>query len=619
MGDGSKADSSQRVVVLGFLFGIAVFACMLVWSQLVPLGAGPDEPSNFVKSAALIRGEFTGQSVDKWVLSIDGWAFDSESGIRRVIATADGLVVGEEVPSMAREDVADFLSIDAESLVGFSIKVKLPDNAPRSYSVYAELNDGTLVILDVANTENIVTSPSFTKSVDGKLPSVSASTHGSVDLSRVAANLNLSYWSTKVNIDPQFGVALQVPWCFAPHADKPACNTPIEAQPIVDNPPITNMGLYPPGGFAVAGIGTLAGPNDLSFRLSRALNAGASALLLALAFVCLRRRSLSVLPLLIALTPGVMFISSVISPSGLEISAAVVLWAVLPSFLTATDVRRTEAVSVALAGLFLVTMRPLGAVLYGTLVVIAVVASGSMKNLWAHVRKQKFVYGLHAIAGVFAVWWYVFIFNAAVDPEVTASMPKISLGDQLLHAIGDIPRVIDESIGNYGWLDTPTPRPIALAILVTTVALVVSGWQSLAKSSKRSLGLLGAVCVLLIIAQDLNYYEILRGFGVQGRHLTPLFVGIPILGARYLRLSTRSRWVVVSIWCGAVVGSGLAALRRYSVGIVGDNALDMFSSPVWSPPLGITRSIVLLIIAASGVGAVVMSAERQNDNGLSDH
>lgn len=619
MGDGSKAGSRQRGFVFGSAFGLAIFAFMLVWSQLVPLGAGPDEPSNFVKSAAVIRGEFTGQSVDKWVLSIDGWAFDGESGIRRVIATADGLVVGEGVPSMEREDVADQFSIDAESLVGFSIKVKLPDNAPRSYAVYAELNDGTLVILEVADAENVVTLPSPATSVDGKVPSVSASTHGSVDLSRVAANLDLSYWSTKVDIDPQFGVALQVPWCFAPHAEKPGCNTPIEAQPIVDNPPITNMGLYPPGGFAIAGISTLAGPNDFAFRLSRAMNAGACALLLALAFACLRRRFLSVLPLLITLTPGVIFISAMISPSGLEICAAVVLWAVLPSFLTAVDVHRTEAVSVALAGLFLITARPLGAVLYGTVLVTAVVASGSMKNLWTHVRKQKFVYGLHAIAGVFAVWWYVFIFNPAVDPEVTASMPKISLGDQLLHAIGDIPRVIDESIGNYGWLDTPTPRPIALVILVTTVALVVSGWRSLAKSSKRSLGLLGVACILLIIAQDLNYYEILRGFGVQGRHLTPLFVGIPILGARYLQVSSRSRRVVVGIWCGAVVGSGLAALRRYSVGVIGDNALDMFSSPVWSPPLGMTWSIVLLIVAALCIGVVVMCTEGWNHDGLSDH
>lgn len=609
-GDPNRENSNaRRLRQPSIVFGVAIFACMLVWSQLVPLGAGPDEPSNFVKSAALIRGEFIGQDMDKWVLSINGWAFDSESGIRRIIATADGRVVGEGVPSETREDVADLLSIDVKSLVGFSIRGKIPTNDPRSYAVYAELNNGTLVILDVGKTENVVTSPSLTTSVDGKFPRVSASTHGHVDLSRVEANLELAYWSTKVDIDPQFGVALFVPWCFAPYANKPACNTPIESQTVVDNPPWTNMGRYPPGGFAIAGIGTLAGPNDFAFRLSRAMIAGTCALLLALAFTCLRRRSISVLPLLIAITPGVIFMSSVISPSGIEICSAVVLWAVLPSFLISTDVHRTESVSVALAGLFLITARPLGALLYGIVLVIAVIASGSRKNLWNHLRRHKFVYGLHSVAGMFAAWWYIFIFNTAVDPQETASIPKISLGGQLFHAIGDIPRVIDESIGNYGWLDTPTPRPIALVIVIATVSLVVIGWRGLSQSARRAVGFLGIASALLVIAEDFQYYNILRYFGAQGRHITPLIVGIPILGARYLRISLHSKWVFVAIWCTVVVGSGLAALRRYSVGVDGDNALDMFTHPVWSPPLGINWSIVLLIIATSCVGIAVMSSE----------
>ncbi|MEO8162790.1 MAG: hypothetical protein ABI590_03335 [Ilumatobacteraceae bacterium] len=116
--------------------------------------------------------------------------------------------------------------------------------------------------------------------------------------------------------------------------------------------------------------------------------------------------------------------------------------------------------------------------------------------------------------------------------------------------------------------------------------------------------------MVLIVAEDLNYYEILRGFGVQGRHLTPLFVGLPIIGARYLRVSERSRWVAVSIWCAVVIGSGLAALRRYSVGNIGDNALDMFSHPVWTPPFGINWTIVVLILASILVGAVVANDEK---------
>ncbi|MEO8362856.1 MAG: DUF2142 domain-containing protein [Ilumatobacteraceae bacterium] len=605
--DDSETVHSTR---LGILFGVAIFACMLVWSQLVPLGAAPDEPSNFIKSAAIIRGQFIGKDMERWLLTVDGWALDNKSGIRRILVVVDGHVAGEGVPSAVRRDVAEFFSIDPDTLVGFSINIRLPNDDRRTYAVYAELNDGTLVILPTSTTDNVVTSPSQSTSLDGRLPRESSTTFGYVDQSRVSANLSLSYWSTEVAIDPQFGAALPIAQCFAFVAANPGCNTPIEDQTIIDDPPWTGMGRYPPAGFAISGIGTLAGPNDFAFRLSRAMTAGVSAFLLTLAFICVKRRSLSVLPMLIAITPGVIFNSSVISPSGLEICAAVALWVSLSNYVTDSEVHRLEAVTVALSGVLLIAVRPLGVLLYAAVAGTVLMASGLNRSVVAHVRRHRVVYGLHSLSALFMIWWYLFIFNPAVDPRMTEDLPKISLGAQLLHAIGDIPRVIEESIGNFGWLDSPTPRPLARVILGTTVTMVVVGWRSLAQSAKRALVLLGAACVVLIIAVDLNFYEILRGFGVQGRHITPLLVGIPIVGARYLRVQNRTKWVVVGIWCGVVVGSGLAALRRYAVGVDGDNALDMFSHPVWSPPFGINLSIALLILTSIGVGAVVILTQR---------
>lgn len=596
---------------MGVLFGVAIFACILVWSQLTPLGAGPDEPSNFIRSAAIVRGEFIGKDIDKWQLTVDGWAYDSKSGVGRILVVVDGHVAGEGVPSQVRDDVAEFLSIDPDAPVGFSVNVRLSNDNQRTYGVYAELNDGTLVILSTSDTaDNVVTTPSPTASVDGKLPRESATTYGYVDYSSVTAILGLAYWSTEVDIDPQFGAALNIPWCYAPDASKPGCNSPVEDQPIVDDPPWTPVGRYPPAGFVISGIGTLAGPNDFAFRLSRIMISAASAIMLGLSFVCLKRRSLSVLPLLIAITPGVIFISSVINMSALEISAAVALWVSLSGFITDLGVHRLETATVGLSGALLIVARPLGLALYAVVFGTTFIASGLGRKVVAHVRKHPVVYGLHSVAALFMLWWYWFIFNSAVDPHATDSLPKISMAAQLLHAIGDIPRVIDESIGNYGWLDTPTPRPLALAVLTTTVAVVVVSWRGLTLSLQRALCLLGAACVVLIIAEDFEYYKILRGFGVQGRHITPLLVGIPLLGARYLQIKDRTKLVVVAIWSVVFVGSGLAALRRYAVGVDGDNALNMFSHPVWSPPFGINLSIALLIVTSIGVGAVAMLAER---------
>ncbi|TSA54037.1 MAG: hypothetical protein D4R44_02335 [Actinobacteria bacterium] len=104
-------------------FGVSVFALMAVWSLLTPLFSGPDEPANFVRSAAVVRGEWVGENV--------------------------------------------------------------------------------------------------------------------------AASAEKSYWTTTVQIDPQFGAANVIPWCFASFPDRPGCGSRLQEAQIIDNPAWTNMGRYP--------------------------------------------------------------------------------------------------------------------------------------------------------------------------------------------------------------------------------------------------------------------------------------------------------------------------------------------------------------------------------------
>ena len=180
-----------------------------------------------------------------------------------------------------------------------------------------------------------------------------------------------------------------------------------------------------------------------------------------------------------------------------------------------------------------------------------------------------------------------------------------------MHSLGDVPRIINESIGNFGWLDTPTPQPIALAILLLTAAMIAAGWRSIAESAKLAILLLSVICVLLVVAQDLNYYNILRNYGSQGRHITPLLVGLLLLGARNLMLSRRATRAVVGVWSIAIVVCGLSALRRYAVGVNGDNYFEMFSNPAWRPILGISGTIILLAICTAAVASATLFIEKQ--------
>ena len=145
----------------GIYFGIAVFALTVVWSLMTPLFSGPDEPSNFVRSAAVVRGEWVGDNV---------------------------------LPSQLK-----------------------------------------------------------------------------------------SYWTTTVNVDPRFGAANNIPWCFAPFSDRPGCGSRLEETQVTDDPAWTNMGRYPIAPFFVSGVGTVFGATDLSVRMARLMTSLLCAVLITFA------------------------------------------------------------------------------------------------------------------------------------------------------------------------------------------------------------------------------------------------------------------------------------------------------------------------------------------------
>jgi hypothetical protein len=124
------------------------------------------------------------------------------------------------------------------------------------------------------------------------------------------------------------------------------------------------------------------------------------------------------------------------------------------------------------------------------------------------------------------------------------------------------------------------------------------------KWTKAAVASLAVLAFLLAVATDINMFKVLRSYGVQGRHITPLLVGLPLLAARYLRLSLTSRITIIGLWIVAQMFAGYTALRRYSVGLIGDNFFEMFSTPAWQPPFGIWPTLVMLavILSVGGYG-----------------
>lgn len=459
-------------------FGVAVFALMAVWSLMTPLFSGPDEPSNFVRSAAVVRGEWVGDNV---------------------------------LPSPLK-----------------------------------------------------------------------------------------SYWTTTVNVDPQFGAANNIPWCFAPFPDRPGCGSRLEETQIVDIPAWTNMGRYPIVSFFISGIGTVFGAQNLSVRAARLMMSFACASLIALSVAAMKRRTASSSGVLLAMLPGTVFLASTMNPSALEICAAIALWTIMPSVI-AHDRTRFDLLAFSVAGALLILTRAIGPVLYVLVIALSYVATKQRRPLLVIAQQVRNALAIHGVAVLFAGWWYLKIYSFQTNNVLSEGIPSISLRSQIDQAVRHIPMLLDQAVGNFGWLDAPMPRVALYIIMVLYSVVLAMGIVVGSAGSRIAMIALCLVTILVVIILDVNYYSMLRAFGAQGRHIVPLLVGLPIIAASSFAWKRNWEVAAVGIWGLVMVWSGLGALRRYTVGINGDNAMDMFQDRAWNPVLGFWPTVMMLILSTLAV------------------
>jgi hypothetical protein len=125
--------------------------------------------------------------------------------------------------------------------------------------------------------------------------------------------------------------------------------------------------------------------------------------------------------------------------------------------------------------------------------------------------------------------------------------------------------------------------------------------QGLAVASRRMIGASVAVFGVMagmVVMIDINYYELFRLYGVQGRHVMPVLLGLPLVAGWNLRRSRRLDMAVVWLWALVMVWAFAGALRRYMVGIEPDNAFDLLLSPEWTPILGVVPSLSSIVVAS---------------------
>jgi Predicted membrane protein (DUF2142) len=384
-------------------------------------------------------------------------------------------------------------------------------------------------------------------------------------------------------------------------------------------------GRYPPTPFAAVGLPSIVWPSRFGVYVMRLLGAALCGALFASALLSLRETRvpwLAVSGFAFALTPMVIFVSSVVNPSNLEIAGGLGFWA---SGLALVSKARDGVVDdrlVARAGIaaaVLVLARPLG-MLWLAIATVVLLLAGTWPSLIRLLRSRVVqvwagVVGLCLLSELAWILFYDTLGSKVPPGESATGLSDFEILKETFASTNDSYR---HMIGVFGWLDTPSP-PVTYISWAAALGVLVA--LALVLTTRRMAALIaGLAASIVVVPAVLEFIEAQRfGFGWQGRYTLPLAVGLPILCG--FALSRQSPRILQRGRVALVLGAALTItfvvahfaafavnLQRYTVGLSG--GLLFWRHPQWSPPVSplllLVAYAVLLVALASWlwVGAV---------------
>jgi hypothetical protein len=382
-----------------------------------------------------------------------------------------------------------------------------------------------------------------------------------------------------------------------------ACQRDIDT-PNNETAELTPVGTYQPLPYLLPGLAVTIANNPLTAdylgRLAAALpTIAVMALGIALAYRP-RTRGLWLLGPLAAITPMVVFVSSTLSPSGLEIGAGFAFASAMVRIGTDEEAPRSAFLVAAIAGVVLSLSRsvaPLWLVLL-TLVPIGLLGvRGSVNALKRAAPISWLSIGAVGLGlAINRVW------DAAIGPDITISLSP--LGTSLSDAFGRYSYVLQQEIGIFGYLEATMPRAgyliwYGLLGSLMMIALIVA--------ERRERLILIGTATAAVVTPALLFAAILRhtGFDLQGRHVLAFTVVVPLLaGAIVVRRRTRISGLLTSLPVWFALGAGtshviawLANARRHAVG--GEGRFFFLFDSEWAPPMGWAPWLLLLVGGAA--------------------
>ena len=212
--------------------------------------------------------------------------------------------------------------------------------------------------------------------------------------------------------------------------------------------------------------------------------------------------------------------------------------------------------------------------------------------------------------------WYLRIYSHHLGERVVIDPSNPTFRQIVEQSMSDISNKVAESIGNFGWLDTPTPTFVVWFFVALFAVIIAQSWNQVSKATRYAAVCLALLIPFLMIFINRNTQNLLRTYGVQGRYLTPLIAGIPIVIGAMWAPQRKGIKIVISCWSIAIFMTAINVIRRYSVGIKPQNFFEMFSNPVWQPPLGVLGTMLALaatLTVFSSVFYTIATSDLEND------
>jgi hypothetical protein len=358
-----------------------------------------------------------------------------------------------------------------------------------------------------------------------------------------------------------------------------------------------------------AAISRLAASPDNLSRLMRTAKATLSLGLVGTAMFLVwspQARLVSLVGMVVALTPMAVFLSATLNPSGLEIAAAAAFAAALLRIGRGTHLPPNWAwLLLGCSGGVLALSRTQGPFWMVGIIVLTFSMDGP-RAVARKAREQRAWALPAAVALVVAVlmnrvWEFLYGPSLTFDPW--------PLGTSLSQGLAQLPLVLREQIGVFDYLEFGLP--LMAYALWGTLAVALGAIALLIGTTRERLILLTAAAAalalpVLVVAATIRH----TGFSLQGRYvlgftaLVPLLAG-EILVRRHDRLQALDAGQLFLPFAAGVSFVQFVAwwtnARRFAVGVNGPRWF--LPSAEWSPPLGWWP---WLLLAAAGAALLFL-------------